>query len=219
MNERLAREMKDMTPEERTKVIKCVKREIYQIYSKGTHFKIEADQQTLLGDYDAKNVLAFYQNGTKFGFCYFDMSTLRFNLGSFQDDFTLKQFRTLIMQIRPVEYICTQAAAQHTNIAGQETLKILRNCPSPPVASVISYKEASEAPEMLKSFFTSDCSVWPEPLVKADKGEAKIALGLALVFLKQLLLLETSIPIAHFSWSDNTDSALQVGSRSMIIDA
>ena len=58
---------------------------------------MDADSRNLVGEYDTKYVLAFYQKDTKFGYCYFDMSTLQFNLGSFTDDFTLKQFRTLAM--------------------------------------------------------------------------------------------------------------------------
>lgn len=60
MEDRIKRETKDMTAEERRKVNKTVNREILHIYSKGTHFNLDADQQTLLGDYDAKYVLAFY---------------------------------------------------------------------------------------------------------------------------------------------------------------
>jgi DNA mismatch repair ATPase MutS len=169
-----------------------------------------------MGDYDAKYVLAFYQSGTKFGYCYFDMSTLNFYLGAFQDDFTLKHFRTLIMTIRPVEYICTTGAAEHTNIHAQETLKIIKNCPSPPVGTTISYKDASEADKMLKRYFLE--SKMPEALIKANKGEAKIALGLCLVFLDKLLLANTSLPVAKFTWSETTDS-FSGKQATMLIDA
>ena len=219
MEDRIKRETKDMTPEERRKVNKTVNREILHIYSKGTHFNLDADQQTLLGDYDAKYVLAFYQSGTKFGYCYFDMSTLNFYMGSFKDDFTLKQFRTLIMQIRPVEFICTTGAAEHTNIHAQETLKILRNCPSPPVATTFAYKDASEADQMLKRYFLSDQAKWPEAILKALKGEAKIALGLSIIFLDKLLLADTSIPIASFEWSEGIDGSFAGRPASMLIDA
>jgi len=40
---RIAHEMKDMSAEERRKVNKTVMREVHYIYSKGTHFKIDAD--------------------------------------------------------------------------------------------------------------------------------------------------------------------------------
>lgn len=68
--------------------IKAIKREIAHIYTKGTHFKI--DHSNYLGDFDTKYVLAFYQVKNKFGYCYFDMSILKFQMGHFTDDFTLK---------------------------------------------------------------------------------------------------------------------------------
>lgn len=76
--------------------VKAVKREVAQIFTKGTHFNLDFDSKTTLGDYDTKYVLSYHQTATKFGFCYFDMSTLKFYLGQFEDDFTLKQFRTLV---------------------------------------------------------------------------------------------------------------------------
>lgn len=79
-----------MTPEERKSVNKAVKREILSIFSKGTHFKLNDDKEDRLADYDTKHVLSFYQSGTKFGYCFFDMSTLNFNIGCFNDDFTFK---------------------------------------------------------------------------------------------------------------------------------
>lgn len=59
------------------------------------------------------------------------------------------------MQIRPVEYVCTSGAAEHTKKA-EETLKIIKNCPSPPVQTTISYKEAFDALDLVKKYFTSD---------------------------------------------------------------
>ena len=111
-------------------LVKAVKREVQHIFTVGTHFKL--DLKAALGDYDTKYVLSFHQTVTRFGFCYFDMSTLKFYVGQFNDDFTLKGFRTLIMQTRPVEILCTSGAADHTNIRGQETLKIIHNSPCPP---------------------------------------------------------------------------------------
>ena len=137
------------------------------IFTKGTHFKLEVDPKNLLGDYDTKHVLSFYNHGTKFGYCYFDMSTLRFYLGAFKDDFTLKQFRTLVMQTRPVEYVCTSGVAEHTNIKGQETLKILRNSPCPPASTLVSYRDASEQVETIlhRYFDKEDRDLWPKALV------------------------------------------------------
>ena len=98
MEERIKEETKNMTKEEAKKVVKAVKREVSQILTKGTHFKTNIDPKNLLSyEYDTKYVLAYYNVETRFGYCYFDMSTLKFYTGTFDDDFTLKQFRTLVM--------------------------------------------------------------------------------------------------------------------------
>ena len=147
MEQRLKEEMQNMTQEEKKGVIKAIHREVAQIFTMGTHYKLEVGTnptKRLQREYDTKHVLAFYNAGTKFGYCYFDMSTLKFYLGAFKDDFTLKQFRTLVMQTRPVEYVATSGTGDHTNIKGQETLKILRNSPCPPASTLISFKDASE---------------------------------------------------------------------------
>lgn len=200
---RVKEEMKGKSAEERKSIVKAIKREVAQIFTKGTHFKLTDDPTALLGEYETKHVLSFYNRGTKFGYCYFDMSTLKFYLGSFQDDFTLKQFRTLVMQTRPVEFVCTSGTGDHTNIKGQETLKILRNSPCPPASTLISYKDASDQVEpILNRFYDkNDPSTWPDPIREALAcSESKIALGLCLVFLDKLLLADTSIPVACFEW-------------------
>ena len=80
-----------MNAQEKKTVIKAINREVSQMFTKGTHFKLKVDSKTsLVGDFETKFVLSYFNNGTKFGYCYFDMSTLKFYLGSFEDDFTLK---------------------------------------------------------------------------------------------------------------------------------
>ena len=132
MEARIKEESKGMTAEEKKGIIKAINREVAHIYTKGTHFKLTVDPKNLLGEYETKHVLAFYNKDTNYGYCYFDMSTLKFYMGAFKDDFTLKQFRTLVMQTRPVEFVCSSHTGEHTNIKGQETLKILKNSPCPP---------------------------------------------------------------------------------------
>ena len=106
MQARVAQETRGMTTEEKKAVSKVTQREVAHIFTKGTHFQLTVDPANLLGGYDTKHVLSYYNEGTQFGYCYFDMSTLKFYLGAFNDDFTLKQFRTLVLQTRPVEFIC-----------------------------------------------------------------------------------------------------------------
>jgi len=68
--------------------LKVVRREVAQIYSIGTFYKGDTTSASI--DYDTKYILAFCQDNQKFGFCYYDFSTLKFYLGSFEDDLTLK---------------------------------------------------------------------------------------------------------------------------------
>ena len=129
------------------------------------------------------------------------------------------------MQTRPVEVICTSGTGEHTNIKGQEMLKILRNSPCPPASTLISFKEASEQAEpILQRYFQSE---WPEALRDAfnETNESKIALGLCLVFLDKLLLADVSIPVSAFEWNsvideENLERRLCLKSQqNMIIDA
>jgi DNA mismatch repair ATPase MutS len=78
MEERIKKESEGMTAQEKKKIVKAINREVINIFTKGTHYNIEVNQRDLLGDYDTKHVLSFYQRDLKFGYCYFDMSTLRF---------------------------------------------------------------------------------------------------------------------------------------------
>lgn len=121
------------------------------------------------------------------------------------------------MQTRPVEFLCTSGAADHTNIRGQETLKILQNSPCPPSQTTISYKEASD-PESLINKCLGENQWTPElKEICDDKKECRIALGLALVFLDKLLLLDTALPVATFTYSKEGIDGLQ--SANMVIDA
>lgn len=121
------------------------------------------------------------------------------------------------MQTRPVEFLCTNGAADHTNIRGQETLKILLNSPCPPSQTIISFKEAAD-PEVLITKCLGE-NLWTPELRKIcdDKKECRIALGLALVFLDKLLLLDTALPVASFNYSNEGSEGVQTAN--MVIDA
>ena len=90
-----------------------VNREIYGIYTKGTYQKPEKGK---LGDafdsenyLDNRNVLVYnYDSETnEFGFTYFDVSTLKWVVGQFEDDSMLNKFQTLVSIIMPVEVVCS----------------------------------------------------------------------------------------------------------------
>lgn len=101
--------------------------------------------------------------------------------------------------------MCTSGVADHTNIKGQETLKILRNSPCPPASTLVSFKDASEQVEPIlhRYFDRENQDTWPQAIVNAlsKTSESRIALGLCLIFLDKLLLADTSLPVASFEWS------------------
>ena len=81
-----------------------VKREISAIYTKGTFQKDKTDSSYMT---NSQNVLLYlYEKEKKeFGFTFFDITTLKFHTGYFQDDEMLTKFRTLISRVRPVEVL------------------------------------------------------------------------------------------------------------------
>ena len=165
--------------------LKVVRREVAQIYSIGTFYK-----ETSLQDYDTRYILAYCQDGeTNFGFCYFDFSTLKFYLGSFEDDMTLKQFRTLGLQIRPVEVITSLASMSKA----RPSEFILKNTYSPPSFTYLSMNEINTDDKIkakLQIYFGGDQKKWPESLaklVKKDDDLAFQALGLAITYLERML--------------------------------
>ena len=58
------------------------------------------------GDYESKWILSVKDDAKQaIGIILLDISTLQFNIGQFQDDSMLTQFRTTISQMRPVEVV------------------------------------------------------------------------------------------------------------------
>ena len=146
------------------------------------------------------------------------MSTLKFYLGQFEDDFTLKQFRTLVMQTRPVEFICTSGVADPANIRCQQSLKILMNSPSPPSKTTLSLGEASHPEKILVRCLGEDRAKWQKDLTSVcGKGqETQVALGLTLVFLDKLLLLDSTLPVSSFEYCEGIGFDKN---KAMLIDA
>ena len=60
MEERIKKESEGMTAQEKKGIVKAIKREVVQIFTKGTHYKLDVNQNDILGDYDTKHVLSFY---------------------------------------------------------------------------------------------------------------------------------------------------------------
>lgn len=74
-----------------------MKREICNVVTKGTFMTgIQGEP---------RYVLAVKRHGLTLGVTFFDVSTLKFYTGQFEDDETFSMFRTLICQLRPTEIL------------------------------------------------------------------------------------------------------------------
>lgn len=101
-------------------------REITQIFSKGTYNNISKDA------YEQQYVMAICKNDkNNFGICYFDISTFKCYLGSFDDSPNCSMLRTVLSQVRPVEVIYDK-----DNI-GKDLEKMIKSQPIQPVINVI----------------------------------------------------------------------------------
>lgn len=66
-------------------------------------------------------------------------------MGSFEDDFTLKQFRTLTLQTRPVEAICVSSTKDR-----DEAIMIMKNSPVAPAMTFISLQEIIDEDKLIE---------------------------------------------------------------------
>ena len=92
------------------------------------------------------------------------------------------------------------------------------NSPSPPARTTISLVEASQPEKMLARCLGEDRAKWPKEIVEiCEKGrENKVALGLTLVFLDKLLLLDSTLPVSSFQYSEGIGFDTN---KAMLIDA
>jgi DNA mismatch repair ATPase MutS len=72
---------------------RLVNREICNVLTKGTFIDSKARGEDA---YEPRYVLALKRSGNTLGVTFFDVSTLKFFIGQFQDDEVFSAFRTLI---------------------------------------------------------------------------------------------------------------------------
>jgi DNA mismatch repair protein MSH6 len=178
---------------------KVVLRELWNIYSKGTYIN------PFRTSYDARWVLAFSSDfEMNVGIVFFDISTLKLNIGQFKDDEMLNKFRTLCSQLRPIEIIYNK------DKQNPELVKILENSPSPPAKSdlpSILWGNAFDCLTKLDKYFTVDKSKWPKTLVevfqKLTKAElALCSLGMTISYLQKSMLDEQVVKLATYQLYD-----------------
>ena len=104
-------------------------REISQIYTKGTFNDIDKD------NYEPQFVMSLSLDKSQdakieVGVCYFDVTTFKCYLGSFEDNYLYSTLRTVITKIRPVELVFDK---------GMSDKSLERMLKSMPIQPVINY--------------------------------------------------------------------------------
>lgn len=84
--------------------------------------------------YEPRFVIALKRYGRAIGVTFFDLTTLKFFIGQFQDDEFFSCLRTLVCQIRPTEVL------HERELSNSEVMKMLKNSPAAPVFTLIPPK-------------------------------------------------------------------------------
>ena len=109
-------------------------RVIQNIFTKGTFANTEKDSYE--PQYVMSISLSSIEDKNNIGVCYFDISTFKCHLGSFEDNSLFITLRTTITKIRPVEII------YETGQINKELEQILKNLPMQPVLNLIPADKA-----------------------------------------------------------------------------
>lgn len=209
--ERLKKENPDREHKPNSRAI--VERIIDGIYTKGTYIDptkslnlktsiTTKDDDLGYQELDSKYVLFFSYNEThnEFGITYFDLHTLEFCIGQFQDDEMKTKFRTLITRIRPVEVVCDSKFKQ------SEMIKMLRSSPIPPSffyvpsADILDFRDSVH---IIEHYLSSESSRLPKMLQKMvedinDHKPSVSSLGNVIKYLESLHIVEKTAPLASF---------------------
>jgi DNA mismatch repair protein MSH6 len=105
---------------------RIVRREVCNVVSKGTFIDSRISE-----GYEPRWVLALKREDRTLGITFFDVSTLKFRIGQFEDDEYFSTLRTLLCQIRPIEVL------HERSFLNTDLLKVLRSAPGAPVFTAL----------------------------------------------------------------------------------
>ena len=191
---------------------KVVLREVWNIISKGTFIN------PFKTSYDARWVLSFWSDFQRnVGVVFFDLSTLKLNIGQFQDDESHNKFRTLWSQLRPIEIIYNKDKQR------EDLINIWSNSPNPPAKSglpSVLWGNTFSCLTKLEKYFSMDKSKWPkwliEILIKIAKCELAFTwLSMTISYLQKAMLDDQVIQLASYQLYDPE----MIKSSKMILDS
>ncbi|KAJ3705799.1 hypothetical protein LUZ61_009504 [Rhynchospora tenuis] len=187
---------------------KVVKREICAVVTKGTL----TDGESLLTNPDASYLMSITETSpekdsekeTVIGICLVDVSTGKFVLGQFEDDYERHWLCSILSELRPVEII------KPYNTLKPETEKALRNNTRDPLINELvpslEFWDAERTIEEVKRYYCShegESNALPIVLTELvssgnNSSCALSSLGGCLFYLRQAFLVEKLIKCAEF---------------------
>ena len=180
------------------------------IYTKGTYIDPSIGSLTLSKDSDinqksiiqAKNILCFTydEENESFGITYFDLTTLEFWVGEFQDDSLKTKFRTLWMKTWPVEVIC------ESKLKTSILWKMLKLNPVRPAFFYFSSKyqcDLRDSIALVEHYLDPSDNKNQNCIRKMIENSNSnklsiISLGYTVRYLEDMLIADKTLPIATF---------------------
>lgn len=139
--------------------------------------------------------MAIKRYGNEIGVTFFDVATLKFYVGQFNDDEPLSNFRTLVCQIRPVEVL------HEREMANSDIIKMLKNTPSVPVFNPLQPKDCWGVIKTYAKIDTFSQGGWSDALLKLKESDSDLAfqsLGMSIAFLEEALLADMTLGTSEF---------------------
>ncbi len=185
-----------------------IERDVCQILTRGTAI----ENQEL--DYSSRFMLALFEDNLQFGLAFVDTTTHEFYIGEIKDQADRSNLRTLLMRHRPVEVVYMKS------FITQETLNLIKSISASPVLSMAKFNEPrhfEDIFERLEGYFRAlpkflvDIKSQVTLKFKNERGlkllkmEKKVpfyltlqTIGIVVEFFENILLAETTIPMANF---------------------
>jgi len=146
--------------------------------------------------FESRYLLVFLRQDDEIGFFFFDIGILDFYGGTLKGRDLTSQFKTLVLQTRPVEVVTVHTESK------EDTIRILKHSVVPPVFTFLPREDIPsriEAREILHKYYGFEN--WPTNLeqITSESEATLLSLATAARYLESLMLGEQTFPFAKFS--------------------
>ena len=216
----------------------CVKRELCNVYTKGTYYKDDFNSKNNNNNNNNKFCICLVLNEInsnennffmsennnnnkifEWGICIFDVTTLKFYLGKISENSDSENFnklKTILYNLNPDEIILIR------NNLPSNVLNFIKNLSSHPQINFLKNSYSfNELNILCQKYFNDDFEKWDKIILNLFSNEKKnhsicLSFYLTLVYLEKILLAKETVPIAKF-FSYEGDTTINPKKR-MILD-